>query len=205
MTTKEREESYIEKQKATKAYFDNYVYYFIIGLTSFLALTFLPMVGSTVGLDWNIPDNVVGWIVFIAVKIIVAAINVLIFHSFVQQAKLNVKNEPSYKEANDILAKNKAKEYRPRSPGKFLTSAYAKKGTTIFVTSGLTTIAFTQAILTFDYITMLTYLFTIVMGLVFGVMQMYKTMDYWTGEYLDYAKEQAALKEPENPKEEQQC
>lgn len=139
---------------------------------------------------------------FIAVKIIVAAINVLIFHSFVQQAKLNIKDDKKFIEANDILARNKAKEYVPRSPDKFLRNAYAKKGTTIFVTSGLTTVAFTQAMLTFDYITMLTYLFTIVMGLVFGVMQMYKTMDYWTGEYLDYAKGQAAL-EPENLKEEQ--
>lgn len=50
MTIKEREESYIERQKTVKEHFDNYVYYWIIGLTSFLALTFLPMVGSTVGL-----------------------------------------------------------------------------------------------------------------------------------------------------------
>lgn len=163
------------------------MYYFIIGIISFIALVFLPMIGSSVGLGWNIPDTTVGWIVWIAVKIIVAAINVLIFHSFMQQAKLNIKDNPSYVEARDILVKVKVKNVIPRSPKSWNFQQYMKKGTTIFFTTGLATIALTQALLTFDWMSMLTYLFTIIMGLIFGVLQMKSAEEYWTDEYYRYA------------------
>lgn len=164
-----------------------WMYYFIIGIISLVALIFLPMIGSTVGLGWNIPDTVVGWIVWIAVKLIVAAINVLIFHSFMQQAKLNVKNNEKYTEANEILGRMKIKKFIPRAPKVWNAQQYGKKGTMIFITTGLATIALTQAILTFDWIAMLTYLFTIIMGLIFGVLQMKSAEEYWTNEFYKYA------------------
>ena len=34
---------------------------------------------------------------------------------------------------------------------------------------------------------MLTYLFTIIMGLIFGILQMRTAEEYWTNEYLEYA------------------
>lgn len=70
-----------------------WMYYFIIGIISLIALCFLPMIGSTIGLGWNIPNTTAGWIVWISVKCIVAALNVLIFHCFMQQAKVNVKDD----------------------------------------------------------------------------------------------------------------
>lgn len=164
-----------------------WMYYFIIGIISLIALTFLPMIGSTVGLGWNIPNTMVGWIVWVAVKIIVAVINVLIFHSFMCQAKLNVKDNKKYKEANEILGKIKVKNFIPRSPKKWNTQQYTKKGTIIFITTALATVALTQAILTFDWIAMLTYLFTIIMGLIFGVLQMKSAEEYWTDEFWKYA------------------
>ena len=145
------------------------------------------MIGSTVGLGWNIPNTMVGWIVWVAVKIIVAVINVLIFHSFMCQAKLNVKDNKKYKEANEILGKIKVKNFIPRSPKKWNTQQYTKKGTIIFITTALATVALTQAILTFDWIAMLTYLFTIIMGLIFGVLQMKSAEEYWTDEFWKYA------------------
>ena len=58
--------------------------------------------------------------------------------------------------------------------------------------------------LTFDWMSMLTYLFTIVIGLIFGIMQMKVSEDYWTDEFwlyaqqvkrdLELAKEQSAKK-----------
>lgn len=164
-----------------------WMYYFIIGIISLIALTFLPMIGSTIGLGWNIPNTMVGWIVWVAVKIIVAVINVLIFHSFMCQAKLNVKDNKKYKEANEILGKIKIKNFIPRSPKKWNTQQYTKKGTMIFITTALATVALTQAILTFDWIAMLTYLFTIIMGLIFGVLQMKSAEEYWTDEFWKYA------------------
>lgn len=171
-----------------REYVHQYTYYFIIGISSLFALVFLPMVGSEIGLGFDVPDTVSGWIVWIASKCIVSSLNVLIFHSFKQQAKINVKNDKNYTEANAILNRSKPKEYHPRSPKTYQTKAYAKKGTTIFITSGLATIALTQAILRFDAMTMLTYLFTIIMGVIFGIMTMFKDEEYWTTEYLDYAK-----------------
>lgn len=81
------------------------MYYFIIGIVSFIALVFLPMLGTTIGLQWNLPETVVGWIVWITVKVIVAIINILIFHSFICQGKLNVKDNPNYQKALEIMGK----------------------------------------------------------------------------------------------------
>lgn len=163
-----------------------YIYYFIIGIISLIALTFLPMIGSVIGMGWNVPTTTVGWVVWAAVKLIVAVINILIFHSFMCQAKINIKDNEKYKEAMLILSKAK-KEHRPRSPRKWNAEQYGKKGVTIFVTSALATVALTQAILSFDWVSMLTYLFTIIMGLIFGVMQMKSAENYWTEEFWQYA------------------
>ena len=174
-----------------------YLNYIIIGIVSLIALVFLPMLGSTVGLGWNIPNTTVGWVVWVAVKLIVATLNVLIFHCFMQQAKVNVKDNENYKRAREILVKQKEKEVLPKSPSKWNSQQYIKKGSTIFITTALSTIALTQAILSFDYVSMLTYLFTVVMGLIFGILQMKTAEEYWTDEYLQYAlmkEREAALK-----------
>lgn len=163
------------------------LYYIIIGVVSFIALVFLPMIGSTVGLGWNIPDTVVGWIVWVGSKLIVSTLNVLIFHCFMCQAKINIKDNENYKKAREILTDVNLKEIKPRSPGKWKAEQYGKKGVTIFITSSLAVVALTQAVLTFDYISMLTYLFTIIMGLIFGILQMKTAEEYWTREYLEYA------------------
>ena len=165
-----------------------WMYYVIIGVISLIALCFLPMIGSDIGLGWNVPNTTVGWIVWISVKCIVATLNVLIFHCFMCQAKLNIRDNKSYKDAQQLLLTVKQKDYVPRSPKEWTEKQYTNKGVVIFITTALSTIALTQALLQFDYVTMLTYLFTIVMGLIFGVMQMKSAEDYWTNEFYDYAK-----------------
>lgn len=181
-----------------------YTYYLIIFIVSLISVFFLPFLGSTVGLEWNIPNTTVGWVVYVTTKVTVAALNVLLFHSFMQQAKVNVQKEEKYIKANEILGRIKIKEYHPRSPKQFNMGEYGKKGTTIFITSALATVALSQALLSFDWVSMLTYIFTIIMGLIFGVMQMFKAEIYWTEEYYDYAKvkEEEFAKLSENKKEE---
>lgn len=165
-----------------------WMYYFIIGLISLIALIFLPMVGSSADLAWNVPNTFVGWVVWIAVKCIVAGIGVLIFHCFMLQAKINVKDNPRYIEANQILELYSVKkEHLPRSPQQWNKIQYGRKGLCIFIITLLSTIALTQALLTFDYMSMLTYLFTIVMNLIFGILQMKSAEGYWTDEYWEYA------------------
>ena len=165
-----------------------WMYYFIIGIVSLIALCFLPMIGSDIGLGWNIPNTIVGWIVWVTVKLIVAVLNVLIFHCFMLQAKINIKENERYKEAQEILRITNKKEFIPRSPSTWNKKQYGQKGITIFITTGLSTVALAQALLTFDWMSMLTYLFTIVMGLIFGIMQMKTAEDYWTDEFWQYAK-----------------
>ena len=166
-----------------------WMYYFIIGIVSLIALCFLPMIGSNVGLGWNLPNTVVGWIVWVTVKIIVAVLNVLIFHCFMLQAKINIKEHEKYQEAREILRLTEQKDFVPRSPSLWNKQQYGQKGITIFITTALSTVALTQAMLTFDWMAMLTYLFTIIMGLIFGIMQMKTAEDYWTDEFWQYAQQ----------------
>lgn len=167
--------------------FRQWLYYFIIGFVSLISLFFLPMLGSTVGLNWNIPNTVVGWIVWVVTKLIVAVLNIIIFHCFMLQAKVNVADNENYKKANEILLSVKKKERLPRSPEKWTSKQYFTKGVSIFLFSLLSAVALTQAILTFDWVSMLTYLFTIIFGVIFGVLQMKAAENYWTGEYYEFA------------------
>lgn len=167
--------------------FNQYLYYIIIAVISVIALTFLPAIGSTAGLDWNIPTTAVGWIVWVTVRICVAVINVLIFHSFMCQAKINVKGDEHYKKAVEILMLLDEKEKLPRSPKRYYREQWTYKGVSIFLSSALATVALTQAILSYDYVSMLTYLFTITLGIIFGIMQMKSVETYLTVEMYEYA------------------
>ena len=174
------------------------MYYILIGIISFISVAFLPMVGSTVGLGWKLPDTPTGWVVWAISRLIIATINVLIFYSFMEQAKLNVAKDPHYIEATEILLKAKKADHTPRSPRKWQALQYGKRGTKIFISSALSVVALGQAILSFDWVSMLAFIFTIAMGIVFGILQMKKAEAYWTDEFYRYAlmiKEEA--KKPE--------
>ena len=176
------------------------MYYILIGIISFISVAFLPMVGSTVGLGWKLPDTPTGWVVWAISRLIIATINVLIFYSFMEQAKLNVAKDPHYIEATEILLKAKKAEHTPRSPQKWQALQYGKRGTKIFISSALSVVALGQAILSFDWVSMLAFIFTIAMGIVFGVLQMKKAEAYWTDEFYRYAlmiKEEEAKKPEE--------
>lgn len=164
-----------------------WMYYLIIAAVSLIALIFFPMLGSTVGLGWVLPTTTVGWIVWVTIKVLVAVINVIIFHCFMCQAKVNVKDNKQYIEARRILKELEYKDYIPTAPNKWTRKQYLHKGTAIGITTAASTVALSQAILTFDWVAMLTYLFTIVMGLIFGILQMKSAEEYWTEEYYEYA------------------
>ena len=183
----EEQDARLETSQDARLRIKQNLYYIIIGIISFLSVAFLPMVGSTMGLDWKLPDTTAGWVVWAVSRLIIATINVLIFHSFMEQAKLNVKDDAHYIEAREILYKNKKKEHEPQSPQKWQALQYGKKGTTIFISSAMSVVALGQAILTFDWVAMLAYIFTIALGLIFGIMQMKKAEAYWTGEFYEYA------------------
>lgn len=193
------EEEVMNESSTAKMKAKQNIYYIIIAIISFITVAFLPMVGSTVGLQWNLPDTTVGWIVWAVTRLVISIINVLLFYSFMEQAKLNVKDNERYKQANEILLKSKKKEHEPKSPSKWQAEQYGKKATKIFLGSAMSVVAFGQAILSYDWVSMLAYIFTLAMGLIFGVMQMKKAETYWTTEYYAYA-----LKKQESELEEKQ-
>ena len=179
-----------------------YIYYILIFVISFLVLIFLPMIGTDLDMGFRFPETPAAWTVFIVTKSITAFVNVMLFYCFNQQALLNVKNDERYIKANEMLGMlNIEKEYKPRSPRQYNFRLYAGKGTGIFLSSVLSTFALSQAILTYDWISLLTYALVIIFGVIFGFISMYSGMDYWTIEYPLYAK---MMQQQEKEKEDQQ-
>lgn len=196
MDEEKKEDDRIEQEESSvKQSLKQGMYYIIIAVISFISVVFLPMLGSTLGLGWKLPDTTAGWVVWGISRAIVATINVLLFHSFMEQAKLNIKDDEHYKEARDILVKVKRKEHKPKSPAQWNAAQYGKKGTTIFLSSAMSVVAIGQAVLSYDWATALAYLFTLGMGIIFGIMQMKKAETYWTTEYYEYALMKKSMEE----------
>ena len=188
MDEEKKEDEQIEQNRdSVKQSLKQGMYYIIIAVISFISVVFLPMLGSTLGLGWKLPDTTAGWVVWGASRAIVATINVLLFHSFMEQAKLNIKDDEHYKEAQDILVKVKKKEHKPKSPAQWNAAQYGKKGVSLFLASAMSVVAIGQAVLSYEWATALAYLFTLGMGIIFGIMQMKKAETYWTTEYYEYA------------------
>ena len=166
----------------------DYLYYFMIAIVSLCAMLVIPCLGSTVGMEWNFPNSVVGWIVFITSKLTVAIVNILIFHGFIKQSRINIRDNPNYLEAMKILNDVGRKTYTPRSLAEINKKEYGHKMITIFISSMFSAFSFSQAILTFDIASLISYSITVLFGIIFGLLEMKKYEDYYTHEFVDYAK-----------------
>lgn len=146
------------------------------------------MLGSSVNGGFQWPTDALGWTIWIATRVGIAIVNVCFFGLFKAQAKVNIRNDENYKKANEILNRyNRYKKIAPRSPGKYNTVSWGTKGSTLLITSVFSTFAFTEAILKFDLVCFLSYVFTIVIGLIFSYFTMRKDEDYYVDEYYQYA------------------
>ena len=178
----------VEIQKNVEKGVQDYLYYFMIAIVSLFAMFLIPCCGSTVGMEWNFPNSVVGWIVFITSKLTVAIVNILIFHGFIKQSRINIRDNPSYLEAMKILNDVGRKTYTPRSLAEINKKEYGHKMITIFVSSMFSAFSFSQAILTFAITSLISYRITVLFGIIFGLLEMKKYEDYYTHEFVDYAK-----------------
>lgn len=180
-----------------KSKVNQYIWYVLIGVLSLVACVFLPMIGSEAPFGWNLPTDTLGWILYVASAIIVAGVNMTMFFGFLQQAKLNVKDDKNKVKADEILLelnlKHPMKIKKPRSPKVWNAQNYGFKGVMTSIASFGSAMVFVKAAVCFDWIAFLTYFVTVVFGLVFGVISMQLAMQYWTQEYYEYAK----LKEKE--------
>ena len=162
--------------------------YFIIFILSLISIFFLPMLGSTVGLAFALPTTAAGWVVWIVSKLAVIMINMLLFDQFVKQAKINIKDNPNYIAACRIFDElSPLSEEELLEPAEYFSKLYRSKGTKVMLTSALSVVALSNAILTFNWVSMLTYLFTVVTGLVYGWITMATVEDYWTEDYYKLA------------------
>lgn len=166
----------------------NYLYYMLIGLISFIAVAFLPLLNSEVDIGFDFPKTPAAMLLWATSRIAVSLLNVLIFHCFVKQGDINTKDDENRIEAEKMLSiVEKAEQLRPRSPKEFFVKEYGKKVPTLLLSTALSLIAFGPAILTFDLVTFLSYLFTVCTSVIFGVIEKFKVEDYYRIELLKYA------------------
>lgn len=166
-------------------------YYCLIFILSLLVMTvapmFTPSANTDIGISAIFPHSVIGWAIYVCTKLFVGAVNLLLFHCFVKQAKLNIKDNEKYVEACKIYDMYHQKEYNPRSPKEYFGQLYRRKGFMIFLTSILSSIVLVNAILAFDLTAFVTYSITILMGIIFGILKMKEVEAYWIGEFYDSA------------------
>lgn len=164
-----------------------YKNYAIIGVVSIICLLFFPFFGSTVGMAIVLPNTVAGWLVYVVSKLMVAAVNLVLLSCFVNQGKFNIREDTRYTEALTLLGKiSPEKKAKPISPAQHYRQVFGFKGTTLFITSLLSSFALTQAILAFDVITFITYLITLITGVIFGILQMGAEEVFWTEQFPYY-------------------
>ena len=167
-------------------------YYIVIAVLSILTLCVFPFLGSSVSASIQFPTTKSGWVIWGVKNGSICLINMIIFHSFVKQGKLNIKDNPTYLQALAILSSIKPKktDKRAPSPVKYHASVYTRKGLSLVVTSFLSLLVFGEAILRLDYVALISYAITLIIGIVFGILQMKDEEYYWTSTFLTYAKQQ---------------
>ena len=169
-----------------RQHIDRYIWYYIVFAVS-LILLFLPFLGSA-SLGLALPATVAGWIVFVTTKLTVAAVNVVIFHAFFKQAQVNVRDDPKYIEASQILERYHVREEVLLSPEEHISKAYRKKGVLTFITSVMGAFALGQAVLTFNVALFVSYLITLLFGIISGIINMKSEEVWWCDPYWRFAK-----------------
>ena len=176
--------------KTIKEQLRQFTYYIIIAAISLLTIVVFPLIGSgsSITIEECFPTTQVGWIIYIIERVLVIVMNLTIFTSFIQQAKVNIKDNPNYLKANEILQRHHPKEYRPRSESKYLGQTYTTKGISLALTTVASLFVIGSAILNYDYMILIATTFSVITTIVMGVIQMRKTELYYTTEYYDYAR-----------------
>lgn len=181
----------IEKANATWRLYQNYI---IIGILSAISVFFLPMLGTEADIGFKLPNTVAGWVVYIVAKLSIITINIMLVDQFVKQAKVNIREDKNFIEADEYF-NGKDSEEKLLYPNEFLGRIYRSKMTSTAIFSVLGIFGLTQAVLVFDWVSMLTYLFTIVFGIIFGWITMNEVEIYWTDTYYKLYKKDKKEKE----------
>ena len=175
--------------KPVKEYVRLYIYYILIAVISLLSVVVFPIVGAGSSFDVKsaLPNTFEGWLIWSIIRVMIIVLNMLIFTNFLQQAKLNVKDNENFKKAQNLLQKFNSKSYNPKSPKEYLGHMYLTKGVFLAVSTFASLFAIGNAILNYDYMLLIATAFTVILSIVFGIMSMKKVEVYYCYEYLDFA------------------
>lgn len=175
---------------AIKLKLKNGIYYILTAILSATAIIVFPLLdNSNISFKDAFPTTPEGWTFWIIERTLIIFMNIMILKNFVLQAKKNIANHPNYIEANEILKKNTPRNYKPKSPSSYLSKIFITKGSSLIITSSASLIAIGEATINYNYLLLLATIVTLVFSISFGIISMKNTEAYWTGEYLDYAKE----------------
>lgn len=184
--------------------FKQYAFYGIIAVILIIVLFIVPVLAGGINakdFGYYLPKSVRGWIVFWAIRGGTVAGNMCVYGLFKAQAKVNAKDHPNYKAANELIAKqNGSKGFIPRSPEQKAVKDWTTKGIVVLFTTAAESIVIGALLLNWDLMTFLSCITSSVTAVLFGVVAMIKDEVYWTEEYLLYAeyitKKHQAPKEP---------
>lgn len=206
----------VEARKEIRRALNDSAYFIIIGLISMLSIFIPPLfmgcLSSDIGLAF--PKTIEGWILYIIMNVSTAIANISLLVLFKLQAKKNARKDPNYIKANEILNKlaGRKEVWVPRSPAKMNAGDYTRKILAIIVSTFTASITLTSLILSFDWMTLLSCLISIIITLCVSWITMINNEIYWTEEYILYAEmvekreqEKAKLDKKQNlqvPKEE---
>lgn len=172
--------------QTTKKLKDNMYGVIVIVLSLFVLIVF-PLIGSSAD-GWLFDSYTTSdWIYFIGSKVIISAFNLVIFISLKRQGELNVRNHPKYIEACEILSRNKEEGYKPLSPAVWSKREILHKGTMIILSTLTTLLIFTNIIIKYDWLSLISYSMTVLMALIWGLFEMSNAEIYWTTTFYDYA------------------
>lgn len=205
----------VEDRKEIRIKINDAAYYVIIGLISLLTVFIPPLfmgcLSSDIGLAF--PKNAAGWILWSVLNISTAIANICILVLFKLQAKKNSRTNDNFKKANDILNRlaGQKEVFIPRSPTRMNATDYTRKVICIVISTLTSSVVLTSLILSFDWMTLLSCLVSIIITLCISWVTMLNNEIYWTEEYILYAEmkekeikkkaEEEASKEQESQEE----
>lgn len=175
-------------KNAFSSWLVNNIYPIVIFIASVLVLVIVPMIGSTGEAGSSIPTDPEQAFLYWVLKGMTAALNMTIFAAFRRQAKVKSKNSKGFLEAEAILGKTKTKKQRYVSPAKFAMKQWGTKGITLLISTGVTSVALTNIVIYYDWVTAIGCAVTILIAIIFGLMTLASEEYYWQVEYLRYAK-----------------
>lgn len=181
----------VKSRKEVRKALNSNVYFIIIGLVSMLTIFIPPLfmgcLSSDIGLAF--PKNLEGWILWIIMNGSTAAANISLLVLFKLQAKKNSRNDPKFIKANELLNRLSGEKevFVPRSPARMNIGDYTKKIVAIIISTLLASVTITSLILSFDWMTLLSCLISIIITLCISWITMVNNEEYWCEEYILYA------------------